>query len=76
MQSLVDIEAVCTLAHASGGKGGAGQRLRDTAAAQGIPLGADVVVYSGTKHNRRAGGGCSVGASWVRPSTSRVPSRR
>ena len=39
MQSLVDIAAVCDLAHAAGRKGGAGQRLRHPAAAAGLPAG-------------------------------------
>ena len=39
MQSLVDIAAVCDLAHAAGRKGGAGQRLRHPAAAAGHAAG-------------------------------------
>ncbi|AFN64490.2 O-succinylhomoserine sulfhydrylase [Mycobacteroides abscessus subsp. massiliense str. GO 06] len=50
MQSLVDIEAVCTLAHASGAKVVLDNVFATPLLQQGIPLGADVVVYSGTKH--------------------------
>ncbi|MBA0046228.1 O-succinylhomoserine sulfhydrylase [Mycobacterium sp. NPDC050853] len=50
MQSLVDIEAVCTLAHAAGAKVVLDNVFATPLLQQGIPLGADVVVYSGTKH--------------------------
>ncbi|OHT88371.1 O-succinylhomoserine sulfhydrylase [Mycobacteroides saopaulense] len=50
MQSLVDIEAVCKLAHAAGAKVVLDNVFATPLLQQGIPLGADVVVYSGTKH--------------------------
>lgn len=50
MQSLVDIEAVCELAHAAGAKVVLDNVFATPLLQQGIPLGADVVVYSGTKH--------------------------
>ncbi|MUM15407.1 O-succinylhomoserine sulfhydrylase [Mycobacterium sp. CBMA271] len=50
MQSLVDIEAVCQLAHAAGAKVVLDNVFATPLLQQGIPLGADVVVYSGTKH--------------------------
>ncbi len=51
MQSLVDIAAVCDLAHAAGRKGGAGQRLRDAAAAAGRCRSAPTSSSTpGTKH--------------------------
>src|SRR6202047_437388 len=50
MQSLVDIEAVCQMAHAAGAKGVRDNVFATSLLQQGPPLGADVVVYSGTKH--------------------------
>jgi O-succinylhomoserine sulfhydrylase len=50
MQSLVDIAAVCDLAHASGAKVVLDNVFATPLLQQGLPLGADVVVYSGTKH--------------------------
>lgn len=50
MQSLVDIAAVCELAHAAGAKVVLDNVFATPLLQQGIPLGADVVVYSGTKH--------------------------
>ena len=50
MQSLVDIEAVCELAHAAGAKVVLDNVFATPLLQQGLPLGADVVVYSGTKH--------------------------
>ena len=50
MQSLVDIEAVCELAHAAGAKVVLDNVFATPLLQQGMPLGADVVVYSGTKH--------------------------
>jgi O-succinylhomoserine sulfhydrylase len=50
MQSLVDIEAVCELAHAAGAKVVLDNVFATPLLQQGIPLGADVVIYSGTKH--------------------------
>ncbi|RAV18067.1 O-succinylhomoserine sulfhydrylase [Mycolicibacterium sp. GF69] len=50
MQSLVDIAAVCDLAHAAGAKVVLDNVFATPLLQQGFPLGADVVVYSGTKH--------------------------
>ncbi|UXA14171.1 O-succinylhomoserine sulfhydrylase [Mycobacterium sp. SMC-8] len=50
MQSLVDIAAVCDLAHASGAKVVLDNVFATPVLQRGMPLGADVVVYSGTKH--------------------------
>jgi len=50
MQSLVDIAAVCELSHAAGAKVVLDNVFATPLLQQGIPLGADVVVYSGTKH--------------------------
>ena len=50
MQSLVDIEAVCDMAHAAGAKVVLDNVFATPLLQQGFPLGADVVVYSGTKH--------------------------
>jgi O-succinylhomoserine sulfhydrylase len=50
MQSLVDIAAVCDLAHAAGAKVVLDNVFATPLLQQGMPLGADVVVYSGTKH--------------------------
>ena len=50
MQSLVDIAAVCELAHAAGAKVVLDNVFATPILQQGMPLGADVVVYSGTKH--------------------------
>jgi O-succinylhomoserine sulfhydrylase len=50
MQSLVDIAAVCELAHAAGAKVVLDNVFATPLLQQGLPLGADVVVYSGTKH--------------------------
>ncbi len=50
MQSLVDIAAVSELAHAAGAKVVLDNVFATPLLQQGIPLGADVVVYSGTKH--------------------------
>ena len=50
MQSLVDIEAVCGLSHAAGAKVVLDNVFATPLLQQGMPLGADVVVYSGTKH--------------------------
>lgn len=50
MQSLVDITAVCELAHAAGAKVVLDNVFATPILQQGFPLGADVVVYSGTKH--------------------------
>ena len=50
MQSLVDIEAVCQLAHAAGAKVVLDNVFATPLLQQGFPLGVDVVVYSGTKH--------------------------
>lgn len=50
MQSLVDIAAVCDLAHAVGAKVVLDNVFATPLLQLGMPLGADVVVYSGTKH--------------------------
>ena len=50
MQSLVDIAAVCDMAHAAGAKVVLDNVFATPILQQGFPLGADVVVYSGTKH--------------------------
>jgi len=50
MQQLVDIAAVCDLAHAAGAKVVLDNVFATPILQQGMPLGADVVVYSGTKH--------------------------
>lgn len=50
MQSLVDIAAVSYLAHAAGAKVVLDNVFATPLLQQGMPLGADVVVYSGTKH--------------------------
>jgi len=50
MQSLVDIAAVCDLAHAAGAKVVLDNVFATPLLQLGMPLGADVVVYSGTKH--------------------------
>ena len=50
MQQLVDIAAVCELAHAAGAKVVLDNVFATPILQQGMPLGADVVVYSGTKH--------------------------
>ena len=50
MQSLVDIAAVCEMAHAAGAKVVLDNVFATPLLQQGFPLGVDVVVYSGTKH--------------------------
>src|SRR6202008_569763 len=50
MQSLVDIAAVCEMAHAAGAKVVLDNVFATPILQQGVPLGVDVVVYSGTKH--------------------------
>ena len=50
MQSLVDIAAVSEMAHAVGAKVVLDNVFATPLLQQGIPLGADVVIYSGTKH--------------------------
>ena len=50
MQSLVDIAAVSELAHAAGAKVVLDNIFATPLLQQGIPLGVDVVIYSGTKH--------------------------
>lgn len=50
MQTLVDIEAVSELAHAAGATVVLDNVFATPLLQQGIPLGADVVVYSATKH--------------------------
>jgi O-succinylhomoserine sulfhydrylase len=50
MQSLVDIATVTELAHAAGAKVVLDNVFATPLLQHGIPLGVDVVVYSGTKH--------------------------
>ena len=50
MQSLVDIAAVSEIAHAAGAKVVLDNVFATPLLQQGLPLGVDVVVYSGTKH--------------------------
>lgn len=50
MQSLVDIAAVSEIAHAAGAKVVCDNVFATPLLQQGIPLGVDVVIYSGTKH--------------------------
>ena len=50
MQSLVDIAAVSQIAHAAGAKVVLDNVFATPLLQQGFPLGADVVIYSGTKH--------------------------
>lgn len=50
MQSLVDIAAVSELAHSAGAKVVLDNVFATPLLQQGLPLGVDVVVYSGTKH--------------------------
>ncbi|EOM78009.1 O-succinylhomoserine sulfhydrylase [Rhodococcus rhodnii] len=50
MQTLVDIEKVSQLAHAAGAKVVLDNVFATPLLQQGLPLGADVIVYSGTKH--------------------------
>ncbi|MGV0790562.1 O-succinylhomoserine sulfhydrylase [Mycolicibacterium sp. XJ1819] len=50
MQSLVDITGVCEMAHSAGAKVVLDNVFATPILQRGIPLGADVVVYSGTKH--------------------------
>lgn len=50
MQSLVDIAAVCEMAHAVGAKVVLDNIFATPLLQQGLPLGVDVVIYSGTKH--------------------------
>ncbi len=50
MQTLVDIAAVSEMAHAAGAKVVLDNIFATPMLQQGLPLGVDVVVYSGTKH--------------------------
>lgn len=50
MQSLVDIAAVSEMAHSAGAKVVLDNVFATPLLQQGIPLGVDVVIYSGTKH--------------------------
>lgn len=50
MQQLVDIAAVCEMAHAAGAKVVLDNVFATPILQQGFPLGVDAVVYSGTKH--------------------------
>jgi len=50
MQSLVDIAAVSEMAHAVGAKVVLDNVFATPLLQQGLPLGVDVVIYSGTKH--------------------------
>jgi O-succinylhomoserine sulfhydrylase len=65
MQSLVDIAAVSEMAHAAGAKVVLDNIFATPLLQQGIPLGVDVVIYSGTKHidgQGRVLGGAILGA--------------
>lgn len=50
MQTLVDVERVCELAHAAGAKVVLDNVFATPLLQSGLELGADVIVYSGTKH--------------------------
>lgn len=50
MQTLVDIAAVSEMAHAAGAKVALDNIFATPLLQQGLPLGVDVVIYSGTKH--------------------------
>jgi len=50
MQTLVDIAAVSEMAHAAGAKVVLDNIFATPLLQQGLPLGVDVVIYSGTKH--------------------------
>ncbi len=50
MQSLVDIAAVSEMAHAAGAQVVLDNIFATPLLQQGLPLGVDVVIYSGTKH--------------------------
>ena len=72
---LVDIAAVSEMAHAAGAKVLLDNVFATPLLQQGIPLGADVVIYSGTKHidgRGRVLGGAILG----RRSTSTARCRR
>lgn len=65
MQSLVDIAAVSEMAHAAGAKVVLDNVFATPLLQQGLPLGVDVVIYSGTKHidgQGRVLGGAILGA--------------
>ena len=50
MQTLVDVEKVCELAHSAGAKVVLDNVFATPLLQKGLDLGADVIVYSGTKH--------------------------
>jgi O-succinylhomoserine sulfhydrylase len=50
MQTLVDVEKVCELAHAAGAKVVLDNVFATPLLQRGLDIGADVIVYSGTKH--------------------------
>lgn len=50
MQTLVDVEKVCELAHSAGAKVVLDNVFATPLLQRGLDLGADVIVYSGTKH--------------------------
>jgi O-succinylhomoserine sulfhydrylase len=50
MQTLVDVDKVCELAHAAGAKVVLDNVFATPLLQRGLDLGADVIVYSGTKH--------------------------
>jgi O-succinylhomoserine sulfhydrylase len=50
MQTLVDVEKVCELAHGAGAKVVLDNVFATPLLQRGLDLGADVIVYSGTKH--------------------------
>ena len=76
MQQLVDIAAVSELAHAAGAKVVLDNVFATPILQQGFPLGADVVVYSGTKHidgqGRVLGGAILGGKQYIDESVQKL----
>jgi O-succinylhomoserine sulfhydrylase len=66
MQTLVDVERVCELAHAAGAQVVLDNVFATPLLQRGLDLGADVIVYSGTKHidgQGRVMGGAVLGSA-------------
>ncbi len=66
MQTLVDVEKVCELAHAAGAQVVLDNVFATPLLQRGLDLGADVIVYSGTKHidgQGRVMGGAVLGSA-------------
>ncbi|ORM37307.1 O-succinylhomoserine sulfhydrylase [Williamsia sp. 1135] len=66
MQTLVDVEKVCGLAHAAGAQVVLDNVFATPLLQRGLDLGADVIVYSGTKHidgQGRVMGGAVLGSA-------------